>query len=105
MAKQFATIVLAGGRGSRMGSIEHPKVCSEVNGKPAIVRALETYRKAGAGLQVVVVGASAEPVMRDVSASFCSVAFAFQRQQLGTGTRLASERNSLNVWVIAATSL
>ena len=39
-------IILAAGKGTRMGSSTTPKVCFPVNGVPAICRALSTYREA-----------------------------------------------------------
>lgn len=81
----FATIVLAGGKGTRMGSTDKHKVCFEVLGVPVILRALETYNLCGAALNVVVVGMLAESVMGLVNKRFPSTAYAFQDQQLGTG--------------------
>jgi len=83
--RPFATIILAGGKGSRMGSSDRHKVCFEVAGVPVIIRALETYNLCGARLNVVVVGMMAESVMATVGLRFPGTAFAFQAQPLGTG--------------------
>jgi len=85
MNTPFATIVLAGGKGTRMGSKDKHKVCFEVLGVPVIIRALETYNLCGSVLNVVVVGMLAESVMGLVNQRFPGTAYAFQDQQLGTG--------------------
>ena len=83
--RPFATIILAGGKGTRMGSSDRHKVCFEVAGVPAIIRALETFNLCGARLNIVVVGAMAENVMATVGTRFPGTAYAFQEKPLGTG--------------------
>src|SRR5512135_43151 len=85
MARPFATIILAGGKGTRMGSSDKHKVCFEVLGVPVIIRALETYNLCGAMLNVVVVGSMAESVMGTVNRRLPGTAYAFQDKPLGTG--------------------
>lgn len=85
MKKPFATIILAGGKGTRMGSSEKHKVCFEVLGVPVIIRALETYNLCGAAQNIVVVGMMAESVMNTVNRRFPGTAYAFQERPLGTG--------------------
>ncbi len=85
MNKPFATIILAGGKGTRMGSSEKHKVCFEVLGVPVIIRALETYNLCGAAQNIVVVGMMAESVMSTVNRRFPGTAYAFQDRPLGTG--------------------
>jgi len=85
MRRPFVTIILAGGKGTRMGSSDKHKVCFEVLGVPVIIRALETYNLCGAMLNVVVVGSMAESVMATVSRRFPGTPFAFQDRPLGTG--------------------
>jgi N-acetylgalactosamine kinase len=68
-----------------MGSSDRHKVCFEVAGVPAIIRALETYNLCGARLNIVVVGAMAENVMSTVGLRFPGTAYAFQQKPLGTG--------------------
>jgi N-acetylgalactosamine kinase len=81
----LATIILAGGKGTRMGSSDRHKVCFEVLGVPVIIRALETYNLCGSALNIVVVGMMAESVMNVASRRFPGTAYAFQDQPLGTG--------------------
>jgi N-acetylgalactosamine kinase len=85
MNKPFVTIVLAGGKGTRMGTSDKHKVCFDVLGVPVIIRALETYNLCGAMLNVMVVGSMAESVMATVSRRFPGTPCAFQDQPLGTG--------------------
>ncbi len=85
MKRPFVTIILAGGKGTRMGTSDRHKVCFEVLGVPVIIRALETYNLCGAMLNVVVVGSMAESVMATVNRRFPGTPYAFQDQPLGTG--------------------
>lgn len=85
MKKPFVTVVLAGGKGTRMGSSDKHKVCFEVLGTPVIIRALETYNLCGAMANVVVVGMRSESVMATVNARFPGTIYAFQERPLGTG--------------------
>lgn len=85
MKRPFATVILAGGKGSRMGSSDKHKVCFEVLGVPVIVRALETYNLCGAQLNIVVVGMMAEGVMATVNPRLPGTVYAFQEAPLGTG--------------------
>ena len=85
MKRPFVTIILAGGKGTRMGTSDRHKVCFEVLGVPVIIRALETYNLCGAMLNVVVAGSMAESVMATVSRRFPGTPYAFQDRPLGTG--------------------
>jgi N-acetylgalactosamine kinase len=83
--KSLATIILAGGKGTRMGSNERHKVCFEVLGVPVIVRALETYNLCGSSLNVIVVGVMAASVKGMVSPRFPGTSYAYQETPRGTG--------------------
>ena len=85
MTQSFVTMILAGGKGTRMGSSDKHKVCFEVLGKPVIIRALETYNLCGSTLNVVVVGMLAESVMQTINTKIPGVAYAFQEKPMGTG--------------------
>jgi bifunctional N-acetylglucosamine-1-phosphate-uridyltransferase/glucosamine-1-phosphate-acetyltransferase GlmU-like protein len=85
MKRPFVTIVLAGGRGTRMGSSDKHKVCFEVLGTPVIIRALETYNLCGSVANVIVVGMMSESVMATVDRRFPGTIYAFQEKPLGTG--------------------
>ncbi len=85
MKRSFVTVILAGGKGTRMGSSDRHKVCFEVLGTPVIIRALETYNLCGAMANVIVVGMMAENVMATVNQRFPGTIYAFQEKPLGTG--------------------
>ncbi|MFA7230401.1 MAG: NTP transferase domain-containing protein, partial [Victivallaceae bacterium] len=68
------TIVLAAGKGSRMGSEKVHKVCFEIDGIPAINRALKIYNDCGIKQHVVVVGSLAGQVIETVGGAFKNVA-------------------------------
>jgi N-acetylgalactosamine kinase len=78
-------IILAGGKGTRMRSADRHKVCFPIDGRPAIVRALDVYREAGIEHPIVVVGAMADQVMETVSAEHEGAIYVYQAEQLGTG--------------------
>jgi N-acetylgalactosamine kinase len=79
------SIILAGGRGRRMRSRERHKVCFEIAGVPAIVRAIDTYNRLGVVQNIVVVGDLAGQVVETVGRRFANVAFAYQPDARGTG--------------------
>lgn len=87
-----ACVILAGGRGKRMASADRHKVCFEVLGRPAICRAIDTYKAAGLTRFVVVVGQMAQQVIDTVAAEHPEVTFVYQREPRGTGhaARLAA---------------
>jgi N-acetylgalactosamine kinase len=81
----IASIILAAGKGTRMGSTEMQKVCFPINGTPAILRSLRTYASCGIHPHVVVVGHCAEQVMECLRSEFDNVFFTYQNEQKGTG--------------------
>ncbi|BAM04792.1 sugar phosphate nucleotidyltransferase [Phycisphaera mikurensis] len=82
-ASPLSAIVLAAGKGSRMGS-DLPKVLHEVGGRAMIHHVLDAGRAAGVGRFVVVVGHEAQRVRAELSGA-SDVDFAEQAEQLGTG--------------------
>jgi N-acetylgalactosamine kinase len=100
-------VVLAGGRGKRMGSETCHKVCFPVGGRPAIVRAIDTYKEAGITRFVVVVGQMADQVLETVSAAHPEVMFVRQPDPRGTGhaamvavDALAAQRHEGSVLIV-----
>ncbi|MFP4443148.1 MAG: sugar phosphate nucleotidyltransferase [Spirochaetia bacterium] len=79
------TIVLCGGKGTRMNSPTLHKVCFEIGGKPAIHRTLYSLMEAGLSDFIVVLGSMAGQVMECVGSAFDGIAFAYQKTPLGTG--------------------
>ena len=82
------SVILAAGKGTRMRSASKHKVCFEIDGIPAINRALSVYENCGIKKHSIVVGAMAEQVMETVSAEFDNVIYAYQKDQLGTANAL-----------------
>ncbi len=78
-------VILAGGQGKRMASAGRHKVCFAVAGRPAIVRAIDTYKQAGVKRFIVVVGQLAGQVISTVAAVHPEVMFVFQAEPRGTG--------------------
>ncbi|MCD6304227.1 MAG: NTP transferase domain-containing protein [Planctomycetes bacterium] len=86
----IACVILAAGRGRRMGPARVPKVCLPVLGRPAIVRACETYQAAGLRRILVVVGRGAGRVVRTVGRACPEATFVYQARQRGTGDAAAA---------------
>ncbi len=78
------SIILAAGKGTRMGSTTRNKVCFPIDGKPAVNRALDTYNACGVRQHILVVGAFADDVLKTVGSEHGNVIFAYQAEQLGT---------------------
>jgi UDP-N-acetylglucosamine pyrophosphorylase len=83
MATAPLAIILAAGKGKRMGS-DLPKVLLPVCGRPMIRYVVDAVRAAGVKQMVAVVGHRAELVRMEL-ASEPGVTFAEQTEQLGTG--------------------
>lgn len=81
--QQPIAIILAAGKGKRMGS-DLPKVLLGVCGRPMIRYVIDAVRAAGGERIVVVVGHRAE-LVREELAGESGVSFAEQTEQLGTG--------------------
>jgi N-acetylgalactosamine kinase len=78
------SIILAGGKGTRMRSADRHKVCFHIDGQPAINRALDVYKGCGIAHHIVVVGAMAGQVIETVGQEHEGILFAYQAEQLGT---------------------
>jgi N-acetylgalactosamine kinase len=78
------SIILAGGKGTRMRSADRHKVCFHIDGCAAINRAIDVYTACGIPHHIVVVGAMAGQVIETVGREHRGVLFAYQAEQLGT---------------------
>lgn len=83
--ERTASILLAGGRGTRMRSDQTHKVCFEIGGVPVILRALQSYQQCGIDQHVIVVGALGDQVLHTVGPRYSNVSFVYQPQPRGTG--------------------
>jgi N-acetylgalactosamine kinase len=93
--KDMACVILAGGRGERMASAERHKVCFPIAGRPAIIRAVDTYKAAGLRRFLVVVGQLAEQVIATLTAAHPEVSYIFQNEPRGTGHAAAVAAEAL----------
>ncbi len=85
-------IILAAGKGSRMGS-ELPKVLVPLNGKPMINYLMESVLAAKPELKpIVVVSPDNKEIISEALVDY-EVEYAIQDQQLGTGHAVASARD------------
>lgn len=104
--KPQTAIILAAGKGTRMGS-DKPKVLHEVLGVPMLVRIINAVHSAGIERVVVVVGHGAELVVATVQAHIASgIKWATQEEQRGTADAVLCARGVLgsfegDVWVVS----
>ncbi len=98
-SKKFAVVVLAAGKGQRMG-IKGQKACIPVGGKPMIVHVLSSVLPLKPARVIVVVGHDAETVRATVRGHIeHDVAFVHQKEQLGTGHALLQALSPLSDFV------
>lgn len=83
--EQTMVVILAAGKGSRMGRPDLVKVCFEIDSVPAINRLLAVFKRARFRRFLLVVGSHAEQVMATVSREHPEVLYVRQEPQLGTG--------------------
>ena len=83
------TLILAAGKGTRMRS-KLPKVLHKVGGKPMLQHVVDAAKKAGSAREVVVIGAGAQLVTKEIS----EVEFVLQEEQLGTGHAVLSAKKN-----------
>jgi UDP-N-acetylglucosamine pyrophosphorylase len=79
---QFATVIMAAGKGTRMKS-DLAKVLHPVNGRPMVHYVIDLAEEAGSDKTILVIGHQKEKVMAACKAR--KVLFAIQEPQLGTG--------------------
>lgn len=81
----LALVILAAGKGKRMGNPDLPKVMVELAGTPLIGHVLSTISALHAQRTIAIVGHHREIVMNYVLPGFPFTQFAVQEEQLGTG--------------------
>jgi len=93
IVERTAVVILAAGKGARMGKPDLAKVCLEIDGIPAINRVISAFKEHQFGKFLVVVGYAAEQVKDTVNKEHRGVTYAHQNPQLGTGhaARIAGE--------------
>lgn len=91
--EQTMVVILAAGRGTRMGRNDLGKVCFEIDSVPAINRQITVFKRQGFRRFLLVVGALADQTMKTVGREHAGVLYVHQEPQLGTGhaAKLAAE--------------
>ena len=82
---QTIVVILAAGKGTRMGRDDLVKVCFEIDSESAINRQINVFRKKRFEKFILVVGEKAEQVLGAVSKQHADVIYVYQEPQLGTG--------------------
>ena len=96
ITSQTVVVILAAGKGTRMGRADMAKVCFEIDGVAAINRTIRTFRKLGFESFMLVVGSQAEQVMSTVNTEHGGVMYVYQSPQLGTGHAAMVAANALS---------
>jgi len=78
-------VILAAGKGSRMGKAAPQKALCPVGGKPALLHTIETCKRCGIQDFLFVVGHGYQSVIETVNQVSITASFLFQDQALGTG--------------------
>lgn len=90
MRHGFQAIILAAGKGARMGS-DLPKVLLPVCGRPVLAHILDALAKVGINRPVVVIGTGSE-LVRETLGDCCI--YAAQEEQLGSGHAVMCARDA-----------
>ncbi|MGQ9576019.1 MAG: GHMP family kinase ATP-binding protein [Thermoguttaceae bacterium] len=91
--EQTMVVILAAGKGTRMGRSDLGKVCFQIDGIPAINRQITVFKRRRFGRFLLVVGSKAEQVLSTVARDHPDVMYVYQEPQLGTGhaARIAAD--------------
>jgi bifunctional UDP-N-acetylglucosamine pyrophosphorylase/glucosamine-1-phosphate N-acetyltransferase len=92
--RETLALILAAGMGKRMQS-RWSKLIHPIAGRPMVRHVIEATKGAGVARTVVVVGNQADEVRRAVGDHDKRIAFAFQKEQLGTGHAVLSAERLL----------
>ncbi len=92
--KDLRALVLAAGLGKRMHS-RVSKLVHPIAGRPMVRHVIDATRSAGVSQAIVVVGNQADEVRRAIGDTDKRLAFAFQKNQYGTGHAVLSAERQL----------
>ncbi len=95
LVKNSIVVILAAGKGTRMGNPDMAKVCFEIDSVPAINRTISTFKSIGFEKFLLVVGSNAQDVLDTVATEHDGVVYAYQCPQLGTGHAAAIAAKAL----------
>ena len=93
LAAETVVVILAAGKGTRMGRSDLVKVCFEIDAVPAINRTIATFQKRRFQRYLLVVGTMSNQVLETVGGDHPGILYVYQEPQLGTGhaARVAAE--------------
>ena len=84
-SSQFAVVILAAGKGTRMKNPDMAKVMYAINEKPMVGYVVDLAAKLQANRTILVVGWQKDSVIEYIAKTFSGVEFIEQVEQLGTG--------------------
>jgi bifunctional UDP-N-acetylglucosamine pyrophosphorylase/glucosamine-1-phosphate N-acetyltransferase len=93
--RDICVLILAAGLGKRMRS-KDSKLIHPIAGRPMVAHVVAAAKAAGMTSAVVVIGNQAEEVRRAVGEADKRIAFAYQKEQLGTGHAVLSAERLLH---------
>ena len=93
IAEQTIVVILAAGKGARMGRNDLAKVCFEIDSVPAINRLITAFKKQRFRKFLIVVGSKTKHVLKTTNKEHPGLMYVYQEPQLGTGhaAKIASE--------------
>jgi UDP-N-acetylglucosamine pyrophosphorylase len=94
--REFAAVIMAAGRGTRMKDPERAKVMYELDGKPMLHYVMDLAHILGAARMIAVVGHQQEVVSSYLRNSHPRAICVVQEQQLGTGHAVLQARGALD---------
>lgn len=93
--ENFATVIMAAGKGTRMKEPERAKVMFELMGKPMIHYVADLAVALGSERIIAIVGFQRESVMTYLERTHPSIQFVVQEPQLGTGHAVQQSEKAL----------
>ena len=85
IAGNSIVVILAAGKGTRMGRSDLGKVCFEIDSVPAINRIISVFKRQRFNRFLLVVGSKAQQVLDTVAKEHPGAMYVYQEPQLGTG--------------------
>lgn len=79
--EETVVVILAAGKGTRMGNDQIVKVCFEIDGVPAINRQISVFKKARINRFLLVVGDRAEQVLGTVTSEHPEASMCFRNRK------------------------
>ncbi len=99
MSKNFSTIIMAAGKGTRMNNSDIAKVMFEVCNKPMVQHVVEIAEALGSDRIITIVGFQRESVIAHLNKINPKVEIAVQDPQLGTGHAVMQAEPFLRTYV------